>query len=128
MGILAAPQFVVWQFQRITAGELSRANARFPRRSIRAGRSTARRVSSGAATQVESRIRSRSMIDHTLRSAMIALCCTLFPLAAFAQDSGVGPPFSPPADEPETIKLTLHPQPEAQPAMRYALLPPLLER
>lgn len=65
-----------------------------------------------------------------------ALDCILLALIAFAPSASVaqlaalsGGPTKPAAEElPPTVKLVLHPAAEPRPALRYQLLPPLVDR
>jgi hypothetical protein len=62
-------------------------------------------------------------------SCVLATCMALAPGAVFAQVAAVAP--AKPAqekDEPETVKLVLHPAAEHRPAMKYLLYPPFLDR
>jgi hypothetical protein len=55
---------------------------------------------------------------------LVALAAVLVPAATVAR--GAAPPQAPEAQT--SVQITLHPMPEARPALKYQLLPPFLER
>jgi len=62
-------------------------------------------------------------------SYLLLVWLAMSPAAALSQVASVAPAKPAAAkDEPETVKLVLHPAPEPRPAMKYFLYPPLLER
>ncbi len=59
---------------------------------------------------------------------LLAMCLATMPRASAAQVTKLVGPAEPAAKAPAVVQLVLYPAPEPKPALKYHLLPPLLDR